>query len=310
MSKHKEADAAINNTAFFSSLVGNQIHDSHNVINNDVLFVEPNKEYQFYCSDCTKPEVSIGYVHDNKKHLEYENPEFTYKFNNHRFRCDDFSSEDASNNFLFVGCSHTFGVGMPYEQTWAYQLNKNLNGEKFFNVSIAGGSYQQIISDTYKYIYLFGKPKAIFMLLPNLERFNYLTINKGLGGILESIHWGERHNGYKKPLVQQLYNYDTVLYNFFNTIIMFEMYCQSAGIKLYWSTWDLSLQEYIKQIKEKYLNNDIILNSFIFWSSSAYSGKVREGFSKKYKDTARDHDHFGGIAHQFFHDLFLRKMDK
>jgi hypothetical protein len=73
----------------------------------------------------------------NSKTLKYykENP-IEYSFNNYGFRTpDDFNDTDEGN--VFIGCSHTMGVGHPLENTWSYKLNKHIGG-KFWNLSQGG----------------------------------------------------------------------------------------------------------------------------------------------------------------------------
>ena len=52
------------------------------------------------------------------------NQEITYKFNSFAFRCNEFTSDPS---ILFLGCSHTVGVGLPIEHTWPTIVANNLN---------------------------------------------------------------------------------------------------------------------------------------------------------------------------------------
>jgi hypothetical protein len=73
--------------------------------------------------------------------LEYykKNP-IEYRHNNFGFRTpDDFNSIDEGN--VFLGCSHTMGVGHHLENTWSYKLNKHIGG-KFWNLSQGGCGIQ------------------------------------------------------------------------------------------------------------------------------------------------------------------------
>jgi len=73
----------------------------------------------------------------NNRHLEYylENP-IKYHLNRHGFRSnDEFETKEAGN--VFLGCSHTFGIGHSLENTWSYLVNKEVGG-KFFNLSVPG----------------------------------------------------------------------------------------------------------------------------------------------------------------------------
>jgi hypothetical protein len=89
----------------------------------------------------------------SNKSLKYykENP-IEYSFNNYGFRTpDDFPdterihpqrwSERQAYGNVFLGCSHTMGVGHHLENTWSYKLNKHIGG-KFWNLSQGGCGIQ------------------------------------------------------------------------------------------------------------------------------------------------------------------------
>jgi len=61
----------------------------------------------------------------------------TYKFNSHGFRADEFDSPGP--NVLFLGCSHTLGVGLPVESTWPHIVSTKLK-LKNYNLGVGGSS--------------------------------------------------------------------------------------------------------------------------------------------------------------------------
>lgn len=76
----------------------------------------------------------------NQSHLEQYNwidRSITYKFNSHGFRADEFDSPGS--NVMFLGCSHTLGVGLPVESTWAHQVSTALK-LKNYNLGVGGSS--------------------------------------------------------------------------------------------------------------------------------------------------------------------------
>ena len=62
--------------------------------------------------------------------------EITYKFNSFAFRCEEFTNDPS---ILFLGCSHTVGVGLPVEHTWPTIVANKLN-LKCYNLGQGGGS--------------------------------------------------------------------------------------------------------------------------------------------------------------------------
>ena len=109
----------------------------------------------------------------NSIHLEnyLKNP-IKYELNNYGFRTsDDFTLDGVGN--VFLGCSHTFGVGHYLEDTWSYKLSQKIGG-KFYNISEpSSGAMTQ-----YRYLKYFSnkiKFKNVFHFLPSecWERFEY-----------------------------------------------------------------------------------------------------------------------------------------
>lgn len=98
---------------------------------------------------------------------------FTYKFNSHGFRCDEFTDDDS---IMFLGCSHTLGVGLPLEATWAYQTAKALK-LKCVNLGQGGCSSDTAYRLASYYIDRL-KPKIVVIRPPDparFEMFNYST---------------------------------------------------------------------------------------------------------------------------------------
>ncbi len=77
---------------------------------------------------------------NNESLKYYKENLIEYSFNNYGFRTpDDFNDTDVGN--VFLGCSHTEGVGLHLENTWSYKLNKEVGG-KFWNLAQGGCGIQ------------------------------------------------------------------------------------------------------------------------------------------------------------------------
>ena len=73
-----------------------------------------------------------------QEHQDYWNSRpFTYSLNDWGHRCEDIDIN--ANNILFIGCSLTFGTGLPKEETWTYLVSKEL-GMREVNLGVPGGS--------------------------------------------------------------------------------------------------------------------------------------------------------------------------
>lgn len=94
---------------------------------------------------------------------------FTYQFNQHGFRADEFSDEEG---IIFLGCSHTIGIGLPYEYTWPYLVSKMLR-KQCYNLAIGGGSNDLAFRMAYNYIPKL-KPKLVIFLITYNSRLEVL----------------------------------------------------------------------------------------------------------------------------------------
>jgi len=109
-----------------------------------------------------------------------------YKFNKHGFRCSEFSS--SKKGIMFLGCSFTFGVGLPKEDTWAYQLSQELK-LKEINLSCGGGSSDYCVRMCFIWLAEL-KPSIVVCLLPPIYRFEYVDFRGQTD--LKHVHGIER----------------------------------------------------------------------------------------------------------------------
>lgn len=96
-----------------------------------------NLEFEWYLPDLkTTYEKNLIENFEKLKEnnwLDYE--KFSYKFNNLGFRSDS----TYAKSLLALGCSYTFGVGIPYQFTWPYIVSQKTN-LNCLNCGIPGSS--------------------------------------------------------------------------------------------------------------------------------------------------------------------------
>lgn len=98
---------------------------------------------------------------------------FTYKFNKYGFRCDEF--ETNSSSAMFIGCSHTFGVGLPVECTFPYLISSKLN---FKNINLGvGGSANDTAFRLANFYIPRLKPSIVIFLSTEQTRFELFEEN-------------------------------------------------------------------------------------------------------------------------------------
>lgn len=138
------------------------------------LLTKPNETYNWIPNDTERFFYSNLKQYPNNKTLNYylNNP-IEYKLNNFGFRTpDDFNLNEWGN--VFLGCSHTFGIGHHLENVWSYKLNEYVGG-KFWNLSIGGTgpmTHFRLLLQFYKKF----KIKNIFHYSPNLyPRYEFIV---------------------------------------------------------------------------------------------------------------------------------------
>lgn len=112
----------------------------------------------------------------NPKTTAYKPDDFGYHINSYGYRGPEIDHilEDPTNTIMYLGCSFTFGIGCPFEDTWAYQLHQALckrDGKeyKYLNLSI-GGAGEDFITRTLSNWLPMVKPMAVFILFPEPTR--------------------------------------------------------------------------------------------------------------------------------------------
>jgi hypothetical protein len=109
--------------------------------------------------------------------VKYTNPtsvvDVGYKLNSYGYRCDEFDLQSEL-PIVFMGCSHTFGLGLPLEDTWAYKTISNIRAKTnktipYWNLARNGSSIDLQFWNLNKHIEQL-KPKFIFFLIPSIYR--------------------------------------------------------------------------------------------------------------------------------------------
>ena len=112
---------------------------------------------------------------DDSNTINYylKNP-IKYKINNHGYRTNyEFKKGDHVN--VFLGCSHTFGIGHHLENTWSYKVNEYVGGN-FVNLSLGGSSIESQFRHLIRWLDYF-KIDNIFHYQPIYSREELLYDN-------------------------------------------------------------------------------------------------------------------------------------
>jgi hypothetical protein len=147
-----------------------------------------------------------------------------YKFNSHGFRADEFDSPGS--NILFVGCSHTLGVGLPVESTWAHIVSTSLN-LKNYNISVGGSSNDTAFRLAYYWIEQL-KPSLVLFLSPEKTRFELHTGDNEIFDLSVWPHAFPMVNDFMRHWHSNDSNSDM---NYLKNTLAIKQLCSERGIK-------------------------------------------------------------------------------
>ena len=186
-----------------------------------------------------------------------------------------FRSFEKPSDALALGCSFTFGTGLPQEFIWAEIFAKK-NNFTLHNLASAGSSTTEQVTRAFHYIKKVGKPKIIIAMLPilriscpvNIHRFypkNINIKNKNINVYNANLDinnfeiQSEAPHDPNKILPIEFTIYYSILF-----IKMLKQYCESLNIKFIWSFWedfDLDLvYRIIEIIKKNNLDENLFEN--------------------------------------------------
>lgn len=127
-----------------------------------------NSEFKWWPCDIEK-----NYDPENNA---YGPNDITYKFNGNGFRCDSFDIR-SDKRILFLGCSHTNGIGLPLEHTWPHILLNYIKKETGHNIPFwnlaTGGTGLDTQTRMFYHYGLKLKPQLVFAYFPAYRRELY-----------------------------------------------------------------------------------------------------------------------------------------
>lgn len=268
------------------------------IINSPALKLYEKPFINFINNSDVSGQTLRGYSQDQYPGTYYKHDDIEYRFNGHGFRSDDFSAELASSNFLFAGCSQSLVLGLPQDLGWASVLNSKLGGDQFYNLALVQSPIDVIVYNVMRYVELFGKPKAIFILFPDFYRKM----------IVDDSQISTKWTAFEKDdLIVDIIE-ENLLRSFMG-IKQLELLCDSNHIPLMYSSWQRITIEVMMKLKEQGMlkhcfdieNMDGVNPDEISKSNSKY---------RHYWDVARDNVHFGEFDNLCFANSFLKHWER
>lgn len=164
---------------------------------------------------------------------------------------------------LASGCSFTYGQGVRPEGTWPAQLAGMLD-LSHHNLGVPGSGVGYQVGNIFSYIYKYGNPKIILCLFPEFNRMRMISNRNFMvpGNDTKKEYLKDKNdiidfsytyaNIYDVTAIskiphqaQQVIPQELAINISINYIKMLEMYCNSNGIILLWSTWNSEQLNYI-----------------------------------------------------------------
>lgn len=174
---------------------------------------------------------------------EIEQPHiYSYAFNSDGFRSIELNTKTE---IVALGCSHTFGTGLPIEFNWVNQLGSMMSKE-IINISFPGISVPYLI-DTFYNLYYKEKinPKILLCNFPNFSRYRKYLFDTNLV-------FNEGSNMGHKDMEQNLLH----IIQSIEATELLELFCKKNNIKLFWTVWEFSLgQKTMNEFLVKHYKN-------------------------------------------------------
>lgn len=93
-----------------------------------------------------------------------------YKYNSYGHRCNEINDINQDNYILFSGCSHTEGVGVSLQDTFAYKTAQTLETD-YYNLGISASGIDVLFYNLMIWLNTYKKPKLIVIQYPDESRF-------------------------------------------------------------------------------------------------------------------------------------------
>lgn len=287
-----------------------------NTSNKNILYSYENYKESTYILNNFTDVSPIGVFEPDKKEL------FKYI---KRTDSEDLQVVDSDNDYFInelgfrgkiknspeiigIGCSFTFGMGVPENGVWTNILADSV-GIDILNLGAPGHTVKKICELAIRYISKSNKPKTIFAFFPSffrgmmIEDINFYKSSRDMSQNKQTkiekqtsfypiIHYDRSQNSmffkntdsakfFKSkdkdvPYMENVLSPHQLISDAIDSISTLQDFCYSHGIKLYWSTWDIPttiLMDNLLKIPNFKLKNYIKFADDNFNNYSGINGK-------------------------------------
>lgn len=270
----------------------------------------------------------ISFPNNIRKDIEYTTFRYPINYNSDGFRSPEF---EKNIDLLSVGCSFTFGTGLPREFVWDSMLAKD-NNLTYNSIGVEGGSCMYLVFNTFKYFEKYGHPKMLIALIPDFYRtytyldgkvlnttkmFNSLKISNDNIFTNDSGPGGPVNDSKFLALpttADKIYSREfAYMLNAFY-LKMLEIYCDSHNIPFLWVKWwndpiDHLLElDNFPNIKLKNHHEDMIKYSIDYHPKTIDGDCHKEYHSKVLEDPSLWHTAKDGVHNGLHWQLHVKEI--
>jgi len=222
----------------------------------------------------------------NRKEIEEH---INYQINESSYRSNKITGKEE---FIFSGCSQTFGIGIHQQDIWGEIIAKN-NDVSYLNFGQSGAGMRTIVKNLFGYFKVYGHPKYLRILAPDFLRFQFIkspevdsiktkilpsTTNEFLN-FIDTFAMPDRDNTekyFKSPInIQDIMPFSYIIQENIDYINMLESYISQTDIDFKWSTWSPELRLFFNTNKDLFNFKYYIEPNFMFGHYDKSSKKTQ-----------------------------------
>jgi hypothetical protein len=234
-------------------------------------------------------------------------PDILYRLNTDGFFGDDFVE---NSDIIALGCSITAGVGVQTKYSWP-QIIKERTGMSVNHLGLLGGSIQQLVTLVIDFMAIYGKPKHLLFLAPDITRqwvfdYNYpfrhrYEFDESLGDFL----CYDKNVTMKQNLAGLNIDIKLVAQNSFNSLSILSNLCDLLDINYGFYTWSYTDAE----IYEKFNVKNYIPELPIDVRDKKFYSYSPNDENAIFWNIGTDKRHQGVIGHLLDADRFMTILD-
>lgn len=191
-------------------------HQQSNLANQELAWFGTDSEELY--------QKNLAENFEKLKQYNWIDQKIIYKFNRRGFRADEFTPSEKS--VVFIGCSHTLGVGLPIESTWPYIISSELN-LKNYNLGIPGASNDTAFRLANYFIPQL-MPDVVIFLSSDRSRVELHTINQQIKDINAWNYQADYTKNFMKDWLSNDINTDM---NYLKNTLAIKQICNEYNIK-------------------------------------------------------------------------------